>query len=191
MIRSKPVTSVSVSDSKSISCIRSLTFWAGIMVMTFLCWGWRDSMSKMSRVTSGNWTIFSYGGGLMLHRNMMSMPSEAFRDDVQNPLHKTTYPWLGGAPFFVRGGGEDFPWDSHEAFMAFYIEPMNAAETLREAELIHMRFATSWEWCVFAPYWLILSTFALVWSACLTWRGRRRKRAVQVEASDAFSECND
>jgi hypothetical protein len=147
-------------------------------------------MSKMSRATSGNWTIFSHGGGLVLHRNMMSMPTEAFRNDVQNPLHKTTYPWLGGAPFFVRGGGEDFPgtadggWSS---FIAYYIESINAAETLREAELIHMRFATSWEWCVFAPYWLILSSFALVWSGCVIWRGRRRKRSMQVEALDVLS----
>ena len=178
MVRSKPVTSVSVSDSTSISCTRSLTFWAGILVMVFMGWAWRDSMSKMSRVTSGNWTIFSHGGGLVLHvyRNMLSMPTEVFRDDVQNPLHKTTYPWLGGAPFFVWGGGEDFPGDSDEAFIAFYIEPINAAETLREAELIHMRFAKSWEWCVFAPYWLILPAFAFPWFAYLLWRGWRRRQ---------------
>lgn len=176
-----------MSDSIVIRCTRSLTFWAGILMMTFLCWGWRDSMSKMSRMTSGDWTIFSHGGGLVLHRNAGSLPSEAFRDDVQNPLHKTTYPWLGGAPFFVRGGGEDLPGTNDVwLFIAYYMEPMNAAATLREAKSIDMRFAKSWEWCVFTPYWLILSTFALVWSACLTWRGRRRKRAMQLEASDAF-----
>lgn len=147
-------------------------------MMVFMAWAWRDSMSKMSRATSGTWTIFSHGGGLVLHvyMNMISMPTEVFRDDVQNPLHRTTYPWLGGAPFFVRGGGEDFPGESGEAFIAFYSEPINAAETLRDAKLVDMRFARSREWCVFAPYWLILSAFAFTWFVCLLWRGRRGRQ---------------
>lgn len=115
---------------------------------------------------------------LHMYRNRMSMPNEVFRDDVQNPLHKTTYSWLGGAPFFMRGGGEDFPGiaDDGWSFFAYYIEPIHAAETLRDAKLVDMRFARSREWCVFAPYWLILSAFAFTWFVCLLWRGWRRRQ---------------
>ena len=144
---------------------RSLTFWSGILLMIFIGWAWRFSMTNTSGGGWGHFFIAQGAGGVEVshHRDLhwgndefgissQRKPSEVFIDEIK-----------------LNDGSriEVITW-------TFVLDPPSAwAKPLSVASDGVFR--------AFVPHWLLLLAVALPWVALLVWRARRRR------TSSAFS----
>ena len=135
---------------------RSLTFWSGILVVTFLCWGWRDSLRQETDASWGSVFVVNAQSYIGVGRSP-SHPSFGYGRSGPSGSSGLTPP-----PFLARGGKE---WADH---------------TGRD---LKSRLESSWSldpgfWSLFIPHWLLVTCATLLWSGLLLWRARRMKRAV-------------
>lgn len=158
---------------------RSVTFWCGIFVITFVCWLWRDSFSHLS----GIWVRTAPSGTGM---NISSRTSILTLEHNTSPsavrggkLHhyRTRMPvdpkWevsILPLPAFERGGG--FSIDSTGPRPPSFSDVRTHLDLQRR--LMTIRPARDWSFMI--PHWLILAGVALPWSGALLWRARRNKR---------------
>lgn len=149
---------------------RSITFWSGIMVITFLCWAWRDSFRHKAEVGKGRWLAASDMGGVVIYAFNMKMWGFHVNYDEKDP--RAYAGWSAFQPLCRVSRTELEGLEDH------WRENVSSARNARELFPARMMdyWATS-EWLIFIPYWLILSAFTIPWGVLLLMRARRRKRA--------------
>ena len=153
---------------------RSITFWSGIVVMTFIGWGWWHSMTNHDTLCLGRIRGEHGGTGVILRYNAAEKDWSA-RSRKGFTLLQKEWQLVEMRP--VR-------WEIYFA-------------TPKELHLT--RIPSPWQWptgtmnfstgtrtgfdcAVFIPHWLVLLSVALPWSALLLWRAKRRKRAVTTQS---------
>lgn len=145
--------------------LRSITFGSGILVMTFLCWAWWDSMKVVSRGNAARLSVSSYAGGLELADTRIHRGWHGQRSALASPRPPELFP----APFHVRGKGPAFnswAWSARS----------EEANYVDQASWRAM-FLTPGSVTIFVPYWLLLLVMLPPWSGFLLWRSRRIRRS--------------
>jgi hypothetical protein len=145
---------------------RSLIFWCGMVILTFICWAWRDSDSHLQTLRAGAWTVFHSKSALVVSFNPrvhhgLSMNRE---DLLVTHVVEELFP----LPLIGRGkrlNAADFP------------PREKGPMTLRNNWLYYLRFQSPAEWVFLIPHWIMLAAFALPWFGLLVWRTRRKRRA--------------
>jgi hypothetical protein len=146
---------------------RSITFWSGLLVMSFVCWAWSDSVFWNSALNDRSWYISSSRSGVSAY---YTPPPASFGNFRQTRFKASPSnfrnPYLP-SPSFARGAGL----------------PQGPIEIADDGSTVGPPERLAWEtseWTLFVPYWLILLAIATVWLALLFWRARRRKQALVV-----------
>jgi len=156
---------------------RSIIFWSGILVMSFLAWAWRDSLSSDTEVRCKDLSLQSYCGGLALN----AMPGDHSWWNWWFRRPPSGYGEFGSAPqpFFLRGGQENA--DAHT--LSIQATKYDDFKSLREIEALLIASDPPRHWMLFLPYWLVIAAFTLPWFMLLIWRARRRRRIPKETAS--------
>jgi hypothetical protein len=144
---------------------RSITFWSGLLVMGFIVWAWCDSAGRYSYAYCKYWKFDNgYCGAAISYSPTRRFDTQA--GVLPLLVHRAEVLPL---PLFIRGGGEILAQDPPGAD--------DPDTTRREWIRSYMRVEGPETWTWFIPHWFLLLTFALLWTALLLWRARRRKRA--------------
>ena len=144
---------------------RSITFWAGLLVIIFTCWAWWDSCTHATGFQWKQLGASSFGRGIIISRwTSWSGPFQGRRDAMPS------YPAYGPheffpPPFLVRAR-ETNPLESNLVATSFRDAMQNTADYFGPGS-----------WSLHLPYWLILLALLIPWSLLLLWRARRLKRA--------------
>lgn len=143
---------------------RSLIFWAGVLVMGFLAWAWRDSLHYESFYMRGGYVAASSWGGVAVLRDQ-SLPSDygRVRGRRIHPLY------LLQRPFFLRGQGKTG--SQEDAGKSPYLDVRQRRDLQNQPPGV---------WILYLPYWLLLGVVGLAWMGMMIWRARRWKRARAV-----------
>ena len=152
---------------------RSLTFWAGLIVITFTCWAWWDSCHHDSLLYWKQLSAQSRHHALKISReNLFHLRRiDTARRPSGHLFHgrpRDVFP----APFLVH------------AEKALPFEKPSLSTPLKEVEQLYTNTYGPGSWCLFLPYWLILLTLLLTWTALLFLRARRRRRALVTPPLD-------
>jgi hypothetical protein len=153
---------------------RSVTFWFGILVIGFICWGWWHSMTNHGTLCLGPIRGEHGGTGVILRYNPAEKDWSARNrkgltlvEKEWQSLHKRPLRWeiYFATATELHLGRRPSPWQWPTGTMNF---PTGKGAVF--------------DCAVFIPHWLILLAFALPWSALLLWRARRGKRTDYEEA---------
>jgi hypothetical protein len=149
---------------------RSLIFWAGIVVMVFIGWAWRDSKFHLHTVRGGAWSVFHAYSAVVAsytptHRQSLSYYREEL---LVTHVAKEPFP----LPFIGRG---------QRPSAGDFVPLEEGPRTLRDNWRHYLRFQPPTEWVFFIPHWMLLLVFVVPWSGVLVWRARRRRRADSKE----------
>jgi len=150
---------------------RSITFWSGILVMTFIVWAWRDSMTQTRVIGRGQWDLVSSHAGLHF--------STSFGHTTD--WRVTSYPhssrqlridedWFP-LPHYLRA--EDLPEREGEKAIHHFA-------SVRDLGIYHLQ-GEERGWACFVPYWLVLIAAGCSWLVLLLWRARRRRKGIPVD----------
>jgi len=156
---------------------RSITFWSGILVISFTCWAWWDSLSHASWGHFRDVAVINTRAGVQIsnvHRSMKgdaSFLGFAVSRDTPPPTAKGYAPALT-APMFLRGGNGE-----GGTLQGGGVED---PETYAGRTRRYLANQHAGAWLVFIPHWMILLAAALSWTGLLGWRARRRGRGMAV-----------
>ncbi|WP_035606281.1 hypothetical protein [Haloferula sp. BvORR071] len=135
---------------------RSVTFWAGLLVMGFVCWGWYRSSSFLN--AGGNSFVYlgNIGSGIFVSHDEKKSPDWHWVDE----------PITGGMP--LRIALPSFAMQTNDMERPFVLGSRDEV------------MASTWPgaWVAFLPHWLILLAVATVWLLLLSIRARRRRKTV-------------
>ena len=160
---------------------RSVTFWSGIVMMTFTGWAWWDSLQNR---TLAYWPLIwseSYAGGCFLFKQtdpgrlgqaglfgQLTLP--VANEYLVQPLPPVRL-------FRGLGGRSDSP--------LWGVDPPSGDITyLDNREFLMSTYPTDYRE-LFIPYWLILLGIATSWTTLLLWRARRRRKVHPKETTPA------
>ena len=145
---------------------RSLTFWAGLLVIAFTCWAWRDSCTHVSGLQWKQIAAANTTHGIIITRSADAvMPLDHGRKPMpprRHDLLSDPFP----APFLVRPHAS--PPDS---------APKQADSLLKTGLQLSINYSPPGSWTLYLPYWIILLARLPAWSLLFLWRARRLKRA--------------
>ena len=150
---------------------RSLTFWAGLLVVAFISFAWWDSSSHISHLSRKNYWACNTLHGLYLNQvPHWKEPLQAART-ARNPIADTPpYDATFHRPFFIR---------SYDSIKDSRPEEFH---DLREAAQYEINLFGPGCWALYIPHWLILLPIVLTWTALLLWRAHRHRRAITPPA---------
>jgi len=155
---------------------RSITFWSGILAMSFICWAWWDSTHSRSMFAWGNFSGSNEGSCVCLMRctdrlglmgprpSGLSGERGAFLIDP-----KIQVPALP-EPVLRHGGNMDLSTFFNRTAKD---RPITYQDELRQ----WMAYQAPGDWLILIPHWLSLLAVAALWTGLLIWRGERRMRA--------------
>ena len=153
---------------------RSIVFWAGLLVMGFLGWAWRDSMRGQTFVRVGTFNASSLWGGLILENSPYAGARITDTEFARGPVPQYLRIQLERFPgVCFHGAGESTP----EA-------PQSVREIIEKGNTLTM---DAWlrtsvyplrkgHWICFLPYWVLMLVCAVGWVGLLGWRTRRRRK---------------
>lgn len=158
--------------SVKLALHRSLTFWSGILTMTFIGWAWAGSISRISLVQMGHFRFANRHAGIeIFHRGWFSSSFHARAGDPDYPVFNSPF----AAPFQGRGEGRDMVAEN-----GFNHSPEKEIESHADAiRLGTLRYTPREDWLLFVPHWLLLLFAVVVWLGLLIWRAGRIRRAVR------------
>ncbi|QJE95972.1 hypothetical protein [Luteolibacter luteus] len=140
---------------------RSITFWSGVFVMSFLFWGSWLSQGMYRSLAYDPYAVASADGVLHISRS----PGYSSGDRWSTTRFPSVKTWERfPPPLFLRGKGE--PVSSPEPPRLF-----------REIAKVAMSGQSPGAWVLAIPHWLIIFAAGLSWSVLLLWRARRTKKA--------------
>ena len=143
---------------------RSLTFWAGLILILFTCWAWRDSCQNFSMLNWKKISATSVSRGFMIARytgatrprpEVERLPATSYFTDLKQEILP--------APFLVQYRKAPLPTGHPDSW------------TLKQLHEAGTNISGPGSWCLFIPYWLILLSTLLTWTALLFFRARRRR----------------
>ena len=161
---------------------RSITFWSGLLVISFICWAWRDSLKNMTLANSERFTVMHVLDGVTIHRlsagRSTYLSARFLRfPNPGRPAHWSSMP----PPTFIRP--RDVSAEEERELRARFEskdgKPANPSPPLTREELIKWTLNTppKNDWILFIPHWPLIVCTALLWTCMLFWRARRRARA--------------
>lgn len=152
-----------------IALHRSLSFWAGLLMIGSISWGWWQSLSQVHFVHWSSLSASNGHGGLLLSY----VPADRGRELAAGQSKRLQFTLRAlPAPFALRGeGGPPASFSNmkkggpgEETFFAF----------VREG----MAYSPPDTWVLFLPHWTLLLVVVALWAALLVWRARLRKRII-------------
>lgn len=152
---------------------RSLTFWFGLLVMGFVCWAWRDSLSEQTTLKGEGWMIIHCGNGASLGKisELGSKPITFDRRSLQ-PSSSSSRPFLV-CPRLMRSTG-----DVQDALSKLEGRDTPLGVRRLSGHLAPALFGARGNWVAYIPHWIILLTVATFWLGLPFWRARQRRRAI-------------
>lgn len=162
---------------------QSIIFWAGLLVMVFVCWAWRDSTKTSSYALTGKLEIQSEGSAVRC-TSYADQPSmwTAGRQEMAPYFASGGYPEVLGDFRFAQPEFVRFPGDV-ELLNTWYetgelngrrLDPL-VDQFLQDP--VGARLES--DWLLLIPHWLILLAVIALWLGLLFWRARRRARAAK------------
>ena len=159
---------------------RSLTFWAGLLVMASLLWGWWDSMRHLTVLRHSDHAMISAGGGLTVSRwDGFWMTGSGFVfehgtfEGNSESLREVGLRW----PIYLRNSGPVW----QERMMTHFLLPGDGKpEDPLTPLLLAPVMGGQGDWMLYLPYWLLVLVLPLPWGAMLVWRWQRISRAGAV-----------
>lgn len=156
---------------------RSLIFWAGLLVIAAVLFGWWDSRVNFRELRSGHGMLGSGGHGCVFrwfHDRGTGIEATSTRIDLPGELAPSS-PWQ--APWFVQADGTDATTEREPAGV-FDAEGNVGRGNFRTSLAFSLLiFGRTGEWLLYLPYWLIALVVAALWAGGLAWRWRRVRRA--------------
>ena len=156
---------------------RSLTFWAGLLVILFTCWSWRDSCTHDLRLQCVQFNVDSKPHGLLISRST-GWTLRSF-DALRRPASRYPDPSLPRevfpSPFLVR------------AEKTYLVTKTPLTRTWKEEQQSGVNVDGPGSWSFHLPYWLILLSEILIWTLLLLFRAHRRRRAIALPLNEASS----
>ena len=160
---------------------RSIIFWAGLVIILFTCWAWRDSREYSSSVYGNSGSLESALQGL--HIDWWSNPHHSYLDwhfhrshmspdDFSARWQRDFFP----PPFLVRHQSTPDP-ESHT------LDPNVMADAMQ----LHLNGGNPGSGMAFIPYWLIVLALLITWTALLFLRARRRRRTITPPLGEGTS----
>ena len=140
------------------SFIRWKSFWLGVVVLLFLCWGWWISYHHGSYANCGRMRVSHVEGHVALGSGGIASDIEWGHYPLE--MLDRVFEFLP-PPFFVRGEGKD----------PTFVEL--GGGTLREEAKTYYSILSEECWEAFLPHWLLVVLFAVPWACFLGWRWRR------------------
>ena len=156
---------------------RSITFWSGLIIILFLAWAWWDSERHWNSLHRERFFIHSAWGGLHLDQHFSPVPASwpAFERKPPELLYKHRHEPFPG-PFLLREGRI---WDEGSEELLARAQ-RNRDKTVEYTTQEFMKFSSlfgrSRDWVLFIPYWLLILSTAMAWTALLFWRSQRKRR---------------
>ena len=162
---------------------RSLTFWSGIFLMSFIAWAWWKSLVTEFSYNSPRMELQNYAGYVsvswlqprVISHHIVSAPGlmMIIRQDFR--IHPMP------SPAFLHGQDKPgFPIVSLGQQLAEEDKPYFHA-TLQEA-WAHQRRGN---FLLLLPHWLLLLAAGVTWSGLLVWRARRHRGAGKPVLTEA------
>ncbi|MEK7953626.1 hypothetical protein [Luteolibacter soli] len=150
---------------------RSLTFWAGLLVIVFTFWAWRDSSSRTSSLHGIRGSAQSAVNGLHIEWGANWYEQWGiYRKNL--PANEANSKWQRDffpLPIFVHHEP-----NQENAFLDWTV--------LKSAMQARVNLGGPSSWSIFLPYWIIMLALAITWSALLLRRARRQRRALRASA---------
>jgi hypothetical protein len=155
---------------------RSLVFWAGLLVLGFIAWAWRDSLRHETVLCYGTYSISHAGSGIGVMRCHPAMvpvvrTGRGLLRDAISPEHQVwASPRLDPPDYLDRSAGasvQDYYVRDAEGMV-----PRNAAA----AHFFELLVGPPGGWGLYLPHWLLLLAVLLPWLGLLAWLARRHRR---------------
>ncbi|RYD31809.1 MAG: hypothetical protein EOP87_14020 [Verrucomicrobiaceae bacterium] len=144
---------------------RSLTFWAGLITILFICFAWWDSRSHITLVHWKQVEVNSTLHGLLISRIPPWKEPLHFRRRDRGPDSDLALFSPFDPPFLVR---KKTTYEPHSTTRS----PLE----VNQQGIVDL-FGPG-TWILHLPYWLIVLPLLLTWNALLIARARRRKRSI-------------
>lgn len=147
---------------------RSLTFWSGILVISFVCLAWFSSYFFTSET---GWDCFSMEnscGGVQMD-SAYSRSGFRMGGEWKPALNDGRSLSVMTAPFVLRG-------TMGQASRGKSADP----DSYRGAIESMLSRRDSRAWVIFIPHWIFLLAAALPWAGLLYWRSQRTREAVAL-----------
>lgn len=152
---------------------RSLTFWSGIFVMTFICFVWWDSMKISSRANSSSWLFTSQAASVQVWKGDVHGRDMPWRAPLFMPHLVKPFP----GPYLIKGKAISsllFPEQPEE-----YSRQVMAATDHEDLTRALMKLCPD-AIMISIPHWLLLLIAAAGWIGLLFWRARRYRVAQTI-----------
>ena len=149
---------------------RSITFWSGLFVMSFIVWAWRDSMTHLAAAGWNSLHAGSYGSLVVVGSLGGGLPGGGdfqVNRETMNFADRNMVAPVIARPAFATGGELD-------PARRDYTE--SVVLTVTDQLVREMMWRPKGCWRLLLPYWLVLLLFASGWVGLLVWRARRRER---------------
>ena len=144
---------------------RSLTFWAGLLLIIFTCLAWWDSSHHDSQLRWQQSTANSTARGILISRSLTAgnygpiaiRRPASLSPDPSKP--REVFP----SPFLVH------------AQKTYLVTKPPRTRTWKQAEQDAINSSGPGSWTILIPCWLILLALLLTWTTLLLFRARRRR----------------
>ncbi|WP_265594926.1 hypothetical protein [Haloferula sp. BvORR071] len=157
---------------------RSLLFWAGVVIMGFIGWGWWRSSQGMNSAFYRGWLLMN-ANSLASWGHFEELKKNGWGSFGTDPGEITWSPWRFGFPKLVRTEESGKGWDVPVTLSGTNGDPLD------EIDSIYLAWSKKGDWQIFIPHWVLLLGFAVPWAGTLLW-WRRSKAAANAEKSDGM-----
>ena len=148
---------------------RSLTFWSGTLVITFLCWAWWDSFRHDTWRTESHFAFSNVAGAVSLGCYQVDFSKSAGRRGIS--------PNAAPRPVFA-----DFSMIDSNTKLVLPSSGLNSAEVLR---LSLSRVPSGAFAFLNVPHWMLILFSLVPWLGLLAWRWRRVNRLTGIQGNPA------
>ncbi|RYD60524.1 MAG: hypothetical protein EOP83_19195 [Verrucomicrobiaceae bacterium] len=139
---------------------RSLIFWAGVILITFLCWAWWDSFRRDTWRNESHLAFSNVAGAVSVGCYQVNFGKSSGRRAISP--HAVPRPAFAALSLIDSNSKAALPSSDY-----------NSGETLR----LYLSRSPSGAYAFLnVPHWILLLVCLVPWLALLAWRWRRTKR---------------
>lgn len=150
---------------------RSVSFWSGLLVITFIVWAWQDSVRNFCYLRYGRWNLLHTDCGLV----MMSWSTRHLTLEAGRDYQRSTFvgPKIAARAACLRRGAGESEWECRARFEADY-PALNASSP--GFFFVLTTGMNPGDWVCYIPDSWLLAGFLPIWLGILVWRAKRKRR---------------